>query len=64
MTPPDRLGDRYLDNSIDHRSSYRRIFLAKTKDAAAMHFAHLLVAFGRCLNCQVHDLRTEGGGEY
>ena len=36
MTPRDRLGNRYLVNSIDHGSNYCRICLAKSKDAAAL----------------------------
>ena len=64
MTPRDRLGNRYLINFIDHRSNYCRVFLAKTKDAAAMHFKNFLVVFERKFNCRIHVLRTDGGGEY
>ena len=49
LTPRDRLENRYLVNFIDHRSYYCRVFQAKTKDAAAMHFKHFLVAFERQL---------------
>ena len=35
ITPQDRLGNRYQDNFIDHDSNYCRVFLARTKDAAA-----------------------------
>ena len=64
MTPRDRLGNRYLINFIDHRSNYCRIFLAKSKDAAALKCMHFLVNFKREFNCRVHALRTDGGGEY
>ena len=64
VTPQDRLGNRYLINFIDHRSNYCRVFLAKTKGAAAMHFKNFLVAFERQFNCRIHVLRTDGGGEY
>jgi len=36
VTPRDRLGNRFMVNFIDHRSNYCRIFLAKTKDVAAL----------------------------
>ena len=64
MTPRDRLGNRYLMNFIDHRSNYCRIFLAKSKDVAALKFKHFLVSFEREFNCRIHVLRTDGGGEY
>ena len=64
MTPRERLDNRYLVNCIDHRSNYCRIFLAKTKDAAAMKFQHFLAAFERQSNCRINVLRTDGGGGY
>ena len=64
MTPRDRLGNRYLVNFIDHRSNYCRVFLAKSKDIAALKFKHFLVSFEREFNCRMHVLRTDGGGEY
>ncbi|CAI5723653.1 unnamed protein product [Peronospora farinosa] len=64
MTPRDRLGNRYLVNFIDHRSNYCRVFLAKTKDAAALKFKYFLVQFEREFNLKIHVLRTDGGGEY
>nr|CCA25871.1 PREDICTED: hypothetical protein [Albugo laibachii Nc14] len=60
----DRLGNRYLVNFIDHRSNYCRVFLLKTKDAAAIKFKHFLAAFERQFNCRIHVLRTDGGAEY
>ncbi|GAB9477897.1 unnamed protein product, partial [Globisporangium polare] len=64
MTPTDRLGNRYLVNFVDHKSNYCRVFLAKTKDAAAKKFEHFLVFFEKRFDCRVHVLRTDGGGEY
>nr|CCA18211.1 hypothetical protein ALNC14_043540 [Albugo laibachii Nc14] len=64
MTPRDRLGNRYLVNVIDHRSNYCRVFLTKTKAAAAMKLKHFLAAFERQFNCRIHVLRTDGVGEY
>ena len=64
MTPRDRLGNRYLVNFIDHRSNYCHVFLAKTKDAAALKFKYFLVQFEREFNYKIHVLRTDGGGEY
>uniref|UniRef100_A0AAV1UJ54 Uncharacterized protein n=1 Tax=Peronospora matthiolae TaxID=2874970 RepID=A0AAV1UJ54_9STRA len=64
MTPRDRLGNRYMVNFIDHHSSYCRIFLAKWKDAAASKFKLFMANFEREINCKVHVLRTDGGGEY
>uniref|UniRef100_A0AAV1V1Z5 Uncharacterized protein n=1 Tax=Peronospora matthiolae TaxID=2874970 RepID=A0AAV1V1Z5_9STRA len=64
MTPRDRLGNRYMVNFIDHRSSYCRIFLAKSKNAAALKFKLFMANFEREFNCKVHVLRTDGGGEY
>ena len=43
MTPKDRLGNRYLINFVDHKSDYCRIFLVRTKDAAAKQFEEFLV---------------------
>ena len=64
MTPRDRLGTRYLVNFVDHRSNYCRVFLAKSKDVAALKFKHFLASFEREFNCRIHVLRTDGGGEY
>nr|CCA24530.1 hypothetical protein TcasGA2_TC015470 [Albugo laibachii Nc14] len=64
MTPRDRFGNRYLINFIDHRSNYCRVFLTKTKDAAAMKFKHFLAAFERQFNCRIDVIRTDGVGEY
>jgi hypothetical protein len=64
VTPRDRLGNGYMVNFIDHRSSYCRIFLAKTKDVAALKFKHILAFFERQFNCRIHVLRTDGGGDY
>ena len=38
MTPEDRLKNRYMVHFIDHRTNYCKVFLAKTKDAAAYKF--------------------------
>ena len=51
-------------NFIDHRSSNCRIFLAKSKDAAASKFKLFMASFEREFNCKIHVLRTDGGGEY
>ena len=64
LTPRDRVGNRYLINFVDHRSNYCRVFLAKTKDVAAMNFKHFLSAFERRFDFRIHVLRTDGGGEY
>ncbi|CAI5703653.1 unnamed protein product [Peronospora effusa] len=64
MTPRDRLGNRYLVNFIDHRSNYCRVFLARSKDVAALKFKHFLMSFEREFNCNIHVLRTDEGGEY
>lgn len=64
MTPKDRLGNRYLINFVDHKSNYRLIFLAKTKDAAVEKFKHFLGSFKKMFNCRVHIMRTNGGEEY
>ena len=62
--PRDRLGNRNLVNFIGYRFKYCRVFLAKTKDAAARKFKHFLAAFQRQFKCRIHVLRTDGGGEY
>uniref|UniRef100_A0AAV1THS5 Integrase catalytic domain-containing protein n=1 Tax=Peronospora matthiolae TaxID=2874970 RepID=A0AAV1THS5_9STRA len=64
MTPRDRLGNRFLVYFIAHRSNYFCVFLAKTKDVAALKFKHFLVQFEREFDCKIHVLRTDGGGEY
>ena len=64
MTPCDCLGNRYLVKFIDHQSSYCCIVLAKSKDASALKFKHFLVTIEREFNCNVHVLRTDGGGRY
>ncbi|CAI5739085.1 unnamed protein product [Peronospora destructor] len=58
------MGNRYLVNFVDHKSNYCRVFLARTKDQAAKKFEHFLAFFEKRFNCQVHVLRTDGGGEY
>ena len=64
MTPRDRLGNQYLAKFIDHRFNYCRVFLAKTKDVAALKFKHFLVHFDHELSCMITMLRTDGPGEY
>uniref|UniRef100_A0AAV1UHJ8 Uncharacterized protein n=1 Tax=Peronospora matthiolae TaxID=2874970 RepID=A0AAV1UHJ8_9STRA len=64
MAPRDRLGNRYLVNFIDHRTNYCRVFLAKSKDVAAQRFKHFMAFFERQINCRIHVLRADGGGEY
>ncbi|KAE9035792.1 hypothetical protein PR002_g7384 [Phytophthora rubi] len=64
MTPRGRLGDRYMVNFIDHRTNYCKIVLAKTKDVAAQKFKHFMVFFERQFHCRIHELHTDGGGEY
>ena len=64
MTPQDRLQNRYLVNFIDHKSNYCRVFLARTKDAAAKKFEAFLIHFERLFGFKIHVLRTDGGGEY
>ena len=64
MTPRDRLGNCYMVNFIDHRSNYCRVFLAITKDAAALKLKLFMKNFEREFNCKIHVLRTDGGGEY
>uniref|UniRef100_A0AAV1TKU7 CCHC-type domain-containing protein n=1 Tax=Peronospora matthiolae TaxID=2874970 RepID=A0AAV1TKU7_9STRA len=43
MTPQDRLDNIYLVNFVDHKSSYCRFFLARTKDVAEKQFEAFLV---------------------
>ena len=64
ITPRDRLGNRYMINFVDHRSNYCRVFLAKTKDVAAMKFKQFLSVFERRFDYRIHVLRTDGSGEY
>ncbi|KAE9174481.1 hypothetical protein PF004_g26649 [Phytophthora fragariae] len=64
MTPKDRLGNRYMINFVDFKSNYCRVFLARTKDAAAKLFEHFLVYFEKEFDCKIHVLRTDSGGEY
>ena len=64
MTPKDRLNNRYMINFVDHKSNYCRVFLARTKDAAAKKFIDFLIFFEKKFNCRVHILRTDSGGEY
>uniref|UniRef100_H3GWD4 Integrase catalytic domain-containing protein n=1 Tax=Phytophthora ramorum TaxID=164328 RepID=H3GWD4_PHYRM len=64
MTPNDRLGNRYMVNFVDFKSNYCRVFLARTKDAAAKLLDHFLVYFEKAFDCKIHVLRTDSGGEY
>ncbi|KAE8970085.1 hypothetical protein PR001_g27118 [Phytophthora rubi] len=64
MSPTDRLGNKYMTNSIDHRTSYCRVFLAKTKDATAQKIKHFMAFFGLQFNCRTHVLKTDSGDEY
>lgn len=64
MTLKGRLGNRYMVNFSDHRTNYCKVFLAKTKDAAAQKFQHFMAFFERQFHCRLHVLRTDGGGEY
>ena len=40
------------------------MFLVKTKDKATKEFEQFLIYFEKWLNCNVHFLHTDGGGEY
>eukprot|EP00644_Phytophthora_capsici_P012595 jgi/Phyca11/112904/e_gw1.23.435.1 len=51
-------------NFVDHKSNYCRVFLARTKDAAAKQFEHFLAFFEKRFDCRIHVLRTDSGGEY
>lgn len=51
MTSRDRLGNRYMINIVDHKMNYCRVFVARTKDAAAKPFEHFLVHFEKRLGC-------------
>uniref|UniRef100_A0AAV1T1D1 Integrase catalytic domain-containing protein n=1 Tax=Peronospora matthiolae TaxID=2874970 RepID=A0AAV1T1D1_9STRA len=62
MTPRDRLGNQYMVNCIDHRSSYCRVFLSKTKDAVALKLKLFMASFEREFKFKIHVLRTDGGG--
>ncbi|POM64738.1 Hypothetical protein PHPALM_19706 [Phytophthora palmivora] len=62
ITPRDRLGNRCMVNFADHKSNCYRVFLAKTKDAAAKQFERFLVFLEKRFNCRIHLLRTESGG--
>ena len=64
MTPQNRLENRYLIKLVDHKSSYCKIFLARTKGAAAKRFEGFLIYFEKRFVCRIHVLRTDGGGEY
>ncbi|KAE9304102.1 hypothetical protein PR003_g21832 [Phytophthora rubi] len=64
MTPRDRLNNEYMINFADHYTSYCRVFLVPTKDAAAKQFEHFLESFEKQFNCRIHVLRTDSGGEY
>ncbi|OWZ08107.1 hypothetical protein PHMEG_00019405 [Phytophthora megakarya] len=44
--------------------NYTRVFLAKTKDAAAKKFVHFLVFVDKRFDCSIHVLRTYSGGVY
>ncbi|OWZ21675.1 Rve-domain-containing hypothetical protein [Phytophthora megakarya] len=47
VAPRDRLGNHYQVNFIDHQTNYCFIFLAKTKDMAALKFKHFMAIFKR-----------------
>lgn len=47
-----------------HASNYRRVLVARKKEFAARMFEHCYTFFERSLDCKVHILRTDGGGEY
>ncbi|OWZ22783.1 putative mitochondrial protein [Phytophthora megakarya] len=64
MTPKDRLNNRYMIIFVDHKTNYCRIFLTRTKDAAAKQFEGFLVYFEKTFDCRIHVLRTDSGGEY
>ena len=64
MTPQNSLGNLHLDNFIDHKSNYCRVFLARSKNAAAKQFEAFLVHLEKLFSFNVHVLRTDGGGAY
>ena len=51
-------------NFIDHQSISCRVFLAKSKDAAALKFKLFMKSFECEFNSKIHVLRTDGGEEY
>lgn len=64
MNPKERLQNRYFVNFVDHKSNYCRVFLAPTAEKSTKKLEHFLDFFERQFDCQVHVLRTDGGGEY
>lgn len=53
-----------MRNVVDHKSNSCRVFLAKTKDAAAKQLEHFLAFFKKRFDCRINVLRTDSGGEY
>ena len=49
---------------MDHKSNYCRVFLVRTKTAAAKQFEAFLALFEKLFGFKVHVLRTDSGGEY
>uniref|UniRef100_A0AAV1TRF1 Transposase n=1 Tax=Peronospora matthiolae TaxID=2874970 RepID=A0AAV1TRF1_9STRA len=64
MTRQDRLQNRYSVNVVDHNSNYCRIFLERTKDAAAKQSKAFPVHFEKRFGFRIHVLCTDGGGEH
>ena len=64
ITPPDRYGNRYIAVFVDHRSSYCRAFLDKTKSGSSDKFGHFMAFFERMNDCRIHILRSDGGKEF
>ena len=45
------MGNKYMVTFIDYKTNYCRVFLAKTKDAAAKQFEHFLAFFKQRFGC-------------
>ena len=63
MTPQYRLSKRYLVNFANHKSNYCKIFLERTKNAAAKQFEAFRTHNEKLLDCQIIVLFTDSGSE-
>ena len=61
MSLLERLGNHYIVNFADHRTSYCWVFLKKRKDFAYQNSKHFMDFFASQFNCRIHVLRTDGG---
>ncbi|OQR85565.1 RNA-dependent DNA polymerase [Achlya hypogyna] len=64
LSPPDRFGNRYFVNYVDHGSGYTAVYPIKKKSHQERTAMAFISMFERQFNVKVKTFRSDRGGEY